>query len=178
MIPTIASENMSCYKSGHKCLLGKCLSETEIEDTRRNIDNYSDYVKLKVRVLSAKVRDLDQLPTTGESDVYVVVKYLDHEHPSLQQDQILCHTWIIQDNDRPVWNNHSCVLMPMSRQARIEFAAYDSDKPRSVESDFLGYNTISIDRLLKNKTIKLPLKDEKHQNLDDNYIEVSGSLVE
>lgn len=158
-------------------MLGKCLSESESDESKKLI-NYSDYVRPKVRVLSAKVRDMDQLPTTGESDVYVVIKYLDHEHPALQQDQILCHTWIIQDNDRPVWNDHSCTLMPMSRQARIEFAAYDSDKPRSIESDFLGYNTISVDRLLKNKTIKLQLKDEKHQSLLDNYIEISASLVE
>lgn len=67
--------------------------------------------------------------------------------------------------------------MPMNRSARLEFAAYDSDKPRSVESDFLGSGVVTIDKLLKFGTYKLALRDERNRVLPGDFIEISASTL-
>lgn len=151
-VQTVWTEGSKCHDlPGYKCVLGKCRSP----DEQQGIET-SDLYSLEIRILAAHVPDMDMLPTAGGSDTFIVVQAESNAQPAYDNNQIICYTYVIQDNNDPRWSHFSCKPLPMRGSTILKFKAYDSDKP--IEShDQLGDAKENVEYLLNQGPKKLPL---------------------
>lgn len=172
-MPRFAKDGKPCYiPSDHKCFHGKCLTNREYN---RKISAYPDFVKVLLRIKSGSFEDKDPTPVSGQSDVYVVVKYVSIGHPSIRAGQVICQTPIAFDDNWPHWHDHFCYLPPMNQNSVLEFTAYDSDAPAKPE--FLGSAKISLDTILDaGNNFKLQLRNERGKALFGSRIDVQAAL--
>lgn len=150
-----------------RCFMGMCLKENEPTPV-----DVKGLHLIDIFIKSAKVDDKDSAPGTGDSDPFVVVEIVKDGEPSYRVNQTVCHTYIVQDEDKPRWNNGRgflCRPMPMRKSTYLRFVALDSDKPFA-KPDKLGTATMKLDDLLNQGTKKLRLEGANRQ---DAYVEVS-----
>lgn len=158
-------------QEGYSCIFGKCLATGTSEQSNLDLNNlYS----VEIKIISAHVPDLDTLPGGGPSDAFVVVEANRNADPSYQDNELMCHTYVVQDNENPKWN-FRCKPLPLRLGSRIKFDVFDSDKP-SENHDHIGYAFRSLEELLNRGPQRLALT---YKNSDDghNYhvmVEVKG----
>lgn len=143
----------------NRCLLGVCVGP----DDRDNNQDFSDLKVVRIKIKSAHVPDMDILPTTGESDTFVTVE-------NARTGEMICYTYIVQDNNKPKWSNFVCRPPPMKSKIPLKFSAWDSDKPRG-NPELLGSAESTLDELLSVKNTKLFI-DAKQQYYIN--VEVTG----
>lgn len=172
VIPALYKDGRPCFHGDHKCLLGKCVTKAEYEALK---PAYSDFVRASLGIKSGKFIDKDLTVASGDSDVYVVVKYVKPDHPSFSAGQVICQTWVVGDTNRPYWNEHFCFLPPMKRDSLLEFTAYDSDTPDQPE--FLGSAMVPLNRILEaGNNYKLKLQDKGGNLLAIGHINLEARL--
>lgn len=153
-----------------RCFMGLCLRENEISavDTK-------DLYEAEIYIKSANVQDKDPAPGMGGSDAIVMLEVARDGYPNYGDNQTICHTYIIQDNNNPRWNGGRgflCRPMPLRKQATLRFTTLDSDKPY-INPDLLGIASQTLGELMNQGTRRL-----KFDNLDDKYwleVEVKAS---
>lgn len=145
------NEGKECHSPGDwKCLNGQCLHADErskLSSTRENL--YDVTIEIK----SAHVQDEDNFPVNGESDVFVVVKV---------DGETIGNTPTIQDTNKPVWDKFVLKPNPISLDARLKFALYDSDKP--AKPDYLGFYENTVKQLVAKSGEKLYLTLDGREN--------------
>lgn len=153
-----------------RCFMGLCLRDDEVSQV-----DTSELHEVEVYIKSASVEDRDPAPGMGGSDALVMLEVAGEGYPNYADGQTVCHTYIIQDNNRPRWNGgrgFMCRPMPIRKQAKLRFTVLDSDKPY-VNPDLLGIATETLDELMNKGTRRL-----KFNQLDDQYwleVEVKGT---
>lgn len=163
------AEGMACHQNEtFRCHLGKCKSPED------GIDYPSDLYNLKIQIKSAYVPDEDDLPTAGSSDTFVTVLIEHNGDPNFNDGDLVCHTYVVQDNSNPKWKNFICEPPPLRSTTMLKFIATDSDKP-SEHIDILGSAAESVEYLLNRGPVKLRL--QRPQNTGHYYyveVDVSG----
>lgn len=164
-----AAEGMACHQNEtYRCHLGKCKSPDD------GIDYPSDLYNLKIQIKSAHVPDEDDLPTAGSSDTFITVLVENDGGPNFNDGDLVCHTYVVQDNSNPKWKNFVCEPPPMKSTTSLKFIATDSDKP-SEHIDILGTAVGVLDSLLNVGPVKLRL--QRPENSEAYYyveVDVSG----
>lgn len=164
-------DGSSCHSEGHQCLLGTCRGPGEYVKPNEQLNN------VEIKIISAYVEDRDQSPTAGESDVFIMVEMAKDGLPTYKDDDDICFTYIIQDNNRPKWRNFICKPMPIPSKAVLRFSAFDSDKPFNVP-DTLGVAEEDLSYLMNRGPTKLTLVDWREGGLHTRYyveVEVTGT---
>lgn len=140
----------------NRCLLGVCMGP----DDRDNNQDYSDLKNVRIKIKSAHVPDMDIIPTTGESDTFITVE-------NARTGEMICYTYIVQDNNKPKWSNFVCRPPPMKSKIPLKFSAWDSDKPRG-NPELLGSAETNLEELLavKNKKLIIDPKGDYHINVE------------
>lgn len=155
-----AEDGRRCGSSEkNRCLLGVCVGP----DDRDNNQDFSDLKNVRIKIKSAHVPDMDIIPTTGESDTFVTVE-------NARTGEMICYTYIIQDNNKPKWSNFVCRPPPMKSKIVLKFSAWDSDKPRG-NPELLGSAEITLDELLAAKDKKLSIDPKGKHYIN---VEVTG----
>lgn len=142
-----------CYnKDSYRCILGVC----QDSDGQR-LATFNDLYSTEISILSASVPDMDDLPGAGGSDVFVTIEVANDGFPTYKAGDIICYTYVIQDNNRPRWN-FKCKPLPMTGDTKLRFRALDSDKPFSLNPDKLGVAVENVSTLMEKGRTKMILK--------------------
>lgn len=160
VIASYEADGAACLgQEGYSCKFGQCRGPNEPDQTPR------DLYKMEVRVKSALVPDMDVAPMTGDSDVFVKINVKRNGKPAYDDDETLCYTYVIQDNNRPKWK-FTCKPLPMGLGTLLEFVIVDSDKP-SENHDIIG----KVERLAEDLMNKGSVKMTFGKN-EEYYLEV------
>lgn len=163
-------DGTSCLNDDYKCVLGSCRGPDELEKPREKLNS------VQIKIISACVQDRDQSPIAGESDAFVMVEVVRGGEPSYRDNDDLCFTYIIQDNNHPRWKDFTCKPLPISNKALLRFSAFDSDKPFN-QPDPLGYAEEELENLINQGKKTLTLVGEGAGGYDSPFhieVEVTG----
>ncbi|KAG9509536.1 hypothetical protein GZH46_01940, partial [Fragariocoptes setiger] len=124
-------------------------------------DKIKDLIKsqgtIELKVIEAKVPDLDPLPGQQESDVFVRVFLNDTR-------ELICETQTVQNENEPQFNKDCRWSKPVSTDTILRFEIFDSDKP-APEPDFVGISRVKISDLILNRKLdqkeQLPIEGQK-----------------
>lgn len=154
-----------CHSEGHYCLLGSCKGPDEYVKPKEELYN------VEIRIISAYVEDKDLNPMAGASDVFIMVEVANGGSPTYKNNDDVCYTYVIQDNNRPKWKDFTCKPLPMSSKTHLRFSAFDSDKPFN-EPDRLGFAEEDLSYLMNRGPTKLILVDWSSGSYSPYYVEV------
>lgn len=128
-------------QEGYKCLMGVCRGDAN----KANSSELADLNQVTLSIKSAYVADRDPYPGQGESDPFVVVEVSEGK-PNYKDNEVICHTHVIQDSRRPKWN-FSCKPLPLKSAAKLRFVVMDSDKP-DTQPQFLGSSSVTVESIM------------------------------
>lgn len=150
-------------ESSYKCILGVC---RDLEGQKTAAAAFQDDLySVEIAVISANVADMDDLPGAGGSDVFVTIEVANDGFPTYKRGELVCYTYVIQDNNKPRWN-FKCKPLPMTGETVLKFRALDSDKPFSLNPDKLGQATDNVANLLSKGRTKLRLSSSSSSQYD------------
>lgn len=162
-----AKDGSPCWQSNtnennYRCYLGVC-RDLEAQKEAASMSN-DDLYSLEISVLSANVPDMDDIPGAGGSDAFVIIDVENDGYPTYKRGELVCYTYVIQDNNRPRWS-YTCKPLPMTGDTKLRFRLLDSDKPFSLNPDKLGQATEDVATLLSKGRTKLRLTGNQNDQI-------------